>query len=42
MIRCLLITAILSLNACTSTPDMRPHAVIQSENFMQQGIKAYQ
>jgi len=42
MIRCLLITAILFLNACTSTPDMRPHAVIQSESIMQQGIKAYQ
>ena len=42
MIKRLLFTAILSLSACTSTPDLRPPVVIQSENIMQQGIKSFQ
>ena len=42
MIKRLLLITVFSLNACTSTPDIRPHAVIQSEKIMQQGLKAYQ
>ena len=42
MIKCLLLTIVLTLNACTSTPDLRPHAFIHSENKMRQGISSYQ
>lgn len=42
MIKGLLLVCILSLQACAGTRDIRPYAFIQSEQFMQQGIKAYQ
>ena len=42
MIKRLLLIAILALNACTGTPDKRPHPVIQYKRIIQQGIQAYQ
>jgi len=42
MIKRALVILMLTLSACTSAPDLRPHAFIQSEQLMQQGIKAYQ
>ena len=42
MIKSLFFTSVLVLNAFTNTSDIRPHAAIQSENIMLQGIKAFQ
>ncbi len=42
MTKNIVLILMLAISACTSTPDMRPYALTQSEQLMQQGIKAYQ
>lgn len=42
MTKNIVLILMLAISACTSTPDTRPYALTQSEQLMQQGIKAYQ